>query len=338
MDMADNDAGRARSSIKSTSSDITLANVWDHFLARWGFKRNHHLVEPGLYALGNPSAGSPVFVTANYTLSFDALRSALAGIDGYIMVLDTKGINVWCAAGKGTFGTDELVHRIDATALHNVVSHRVLILPQLGAPGVAAHEVLKRSGFKVEYGPVRAIDLPEYLKNHRATPEMRRVHFNLPDRLVLIPVELVHILLPMVIAAVLVFFVRGILASAGTVVAILAGAVIFPILLPRLPTSDFSVKGFILGGLVALPFTLRILLGNPDSAWWPRAGWALIFLLAMPSVTAYLSLNFTGSTPFTSRSGVRREIFAYTPIMAWMFGTSILLAIALILIRGWGGG
>jgi hypothetical protein len=136
----------------------------------------------------------------------------------------------------------------------------------------------------------------------------------------------------------LVFFVRGILASAGTVVAILAGAVLFPILLPRLPTSDFSVKGFILGGLVALPFALRILLGNPDSAWLPRAGWALIFLLAMPSVTAYLSLNFTGSTPFTSRSGVRREIFAYTPIMAWMFGTSILLAIALILIRGWGGG
>ena len=336
--MAHTNADRVQRPIKSITNAITLANRWDHFLARWGFKRNHHLVEPGLYALSNPTADSPVFVTANYTLSFDALRSALAGIAGYIMVLDTKGINVWCAAGKGTFGTDELVHRIGAIALHNVVSYRVLILPQLGAPGVAAHEVLKRSGFKVEYGPVRAIDLPEYLKNHRATPEMRRVHFNLADRLILIPVDLVHVVLPMVIAAVLVFFVRGLLASAGMVVAILAGVVLFPILLPRLPTSDFSVKGFILGGLVALPFALRILLGNPDSAWWLRPGWALIFLLTMPPVTAYLALNFTGSTPFTSRSGVRREIFAYTPVMAWMFGSSILLAIALILIRGWGGG
>ena len=66
----------------------------------------------------------------------------------------------------------------------------------LGAPGVAAHQVKKRSGFKVEYGPVRAADLPEYLKNHQATPEMRRVAFTLRDRLVLIPVELVYVLMP----------------------------------------------------------------------------------------------------------------------------------------------
>jgi len=336
--MAHTNADQTQDSIKPITSTITLANRWDHFLARWGIKRYHHLVEPGLYALGNPTPETPVFVTSNYTLSFDALRSALAGISGYIIVLDTKGINVWCAAGKGTFGTDELVNRIEATVLHNVVSNRVLILPQLGASGVAAHEVLRRSGFKVEYGPVRAIDLPEYLKNHCTTPEMRRVRFSLADRLVLIPVELVHVLLPMLIAAVLVFFARGIIASAGTVAAILAGVILFPILLPWLPTSDFSVKGLILGGLVALPFALRILLGNPDSMWWPQAGWAMVFLLAMPPATAYLSLNFTGSTPFTSRSGVRREIFAFTPIMAWMFGTSILLAIAFILIKWWGGG
>jgi CO dehydrogenase/acetyl-CoA synthase gamma subunit (corrinoid Fe-S protein) len=175
--------------MRHTTSTITLANRWDHFLARWGVRRNQHLVEPGLYALGNPTADSPVFVTANYTLSFDALRSALAGIDGYIMVLDTKGINVWCAAGKGTFGTDELLNRIEATGLHNVVRHRGLILPQLGATGVAAHEVRRRSGYRVEYGPVRAMDLPEYLKTHQATPQMRQVRFNLADRLVLIPVE-----------------------------------------------------------------------------------------------------------------------------------------------------
>ena len=241
--MAVTNAAQTQCSIKSTTSVVTLRGRWDHCLARWGVKRNQHLVEPGLYALGNPTPDSPVFVTANYTLSFDALRSALRGIDGYIMVLDTKGINVWCAAGKGTFGTDELVNRIELTELHDVVNHRMLILPQLGATGVAAHEVRRRSGFKVEYGPVRATDLPEYLKTHRATPEMRQARFNLADRLVLIPVELVHVLLPMVIAAAVLFFFGGLVASGAAVAAILAGVVLFPIFLPWLPTSDFSVKG-----------------------------------------------------------------------------------------------
>ena len=331
------DSNRTHYLIKSITSRITLANRWDHFVARWGIRRNQHLVGPGLYAVGNPTADSPVFVTANYTLSFDALRSALGGIDGYILVLDTKGINVWCAAGKGTFGTDELVRRIEATGLHNVISHRVLILPQLGATGVAGHEVKRRSGFMVEYGPVRAKDLPEYLKGHRATPEMRKVNFNFPDRLVLIPVELVHVLLPMAIAAALLFFIGGLFASAAAVAAVLAGVVLFPIFLPWVPTTDFSVKGFILGGLVAAPFALRIFLGIPGPEWLLRGAWALIFLLTMPPVTSYLALNFTGSTPFTSKSGVRHEIFAYIPVMAVMFGTGIVLAIALILIRTWGG-
>ena len=300
-------------------------------------ERSEHRVEPGLYALGKPTSDSPVFVTANYTLSFDALRSALAGIDGYIVVLDTQGINVWCAAGKGTFGTHELVHRIEATGLHDVVSHRVLILPQLGAPGVAAHEVKKRAGFRVEYGPVRAADLPEYLQTRRATPEMRQVRFGLRERLVLIPVELVYTLLPMLVAAVAVFVFSGLWVSLAVVAGVLAGVVLFPILLPWLPTRDFSSKGFILGGLVALPFALAALLGSPKAAWWLRAGGALTFLLPLPAVTAFLALNFTGSTTCTSRSGVRREMSTYIPVMAWTFGLGVVLAIVLWLVRVLGG-
>jgi hypothetical protein len=319
--------------IRTATSTITRADRWDHLLARWGYRRNGHRVEPGLYALGNPTPDSPVFVAANYTLSFDALRSALDGIDGYILVLNTYGINVWCAAGKGTFGTDELVRRIEATGLHEVANHRVLILPQLGATGVAAHEVKKRTGFKVEYGPVRAADLPEYLKAGEATPEMRRVHFILRDRAVLIPVDLVGILVPLLIAAVASLLIVGPLAAAGAVAAVLAGVVLFPLLLPWIPTRDFSSKGFVLGGLTALPFALAALLGNADAAWWLRAGGALAYLLALPPVTAFLALNFTGSTTFTSKSGVRREMFTYIPVMAWMFGGGILLIVAVTLIR-----
>jgi len=316
--------------IQPTTGQLSLANYWDHILARWAFSREGHRVDPGLYALGNPNPSSPVFVTANYTLSFDALRSALEGTDAYILVLDTKGVNVWCAAGKGTFGTDELVHRVEVTGLSDVVNHRELILPQLGAPGVAAHEVRKRSGFKVEYGPVRATDLPEYLKTQKATSEMRHVHFTLWDRIVLIPVELVAMLIPLLIVGI-------ILRSPGMVMAILAGVVLFPILFPWLPTPNFSTKGYILGGIVALPFVLNAWLGNPEAAWWLRAAWALAFALTLPPITAYLALNFTGSSTLTSRTGVRREIYRYAPSMAWMFVPGVVLYIALAIFKIVGG-
>jgi hypothetical protein len=313
------------SEIRPTTSALTFANTLDHILARWAINRMGHRVEPGLYSLGSPIPDSPVFVTANYSLSFDALRSALKGIDSYILVLDTQGVNVWCAAGKGTFGTDELVKRIEESHLHEVVNHRVVILPQLGAPGVAAHEVKKRAHFKVEYGPVRAEDLHEYFKTRKATSEMRRVRFTFKDRLVLIPVEFVAAIIPLLILIVL--------GAKGPIAAILAGTVLFPILLPWLPTHNFSTKGFILGGVVALPFVLAAFLNNPASALWLRSAWALMYALLIPPITAYLALNFTGTSTFTSRTGVKAEMFAYMPAMAWMFGIGLLLNIALIFVR-----
>jgi hypothetical protein len=310
--------------IPTTTSTLSPANHWDHFLARWAVNRMGHLVKPGLYSLGNPTPDSPVFVTANYTLSFDALRSALRGSDGYILVLDTQGVNVWCAAGKGTFGTDELVKRIEESDLNEVVHHRIVILPQLGAPGVAAHEVKKRAHFKVEYGPVRAEDLPEYLKTRTATPEMRTVQFTLKDRVTLIPVELVAVLIPLLIL--------GLLRSPA-IAALLAGTILFPTLLPWIPTHDFSTKGFLLGEMIALPFAITALLRNPASALWLRSALALSWMLLIPSLTAYITLNFTGSTTFTSRSGVRREIFEYIPAMAWMFGIGLVLNVGLIFVH-----
>ena len=312
---------------------LTFRNHWDHILARIGVRRGNHRVDPGLYALGNPTPESPVFVSANYTLSFDALRSALEGIDGYILVLDTKGINVWCAAGKGTFSTDEVALRVMITRLGEMVTHRKLILPQLGAPGVAAHEVKKRTGFWVEYGPVLAKDLPEYLKNHQATPEMRLVRFPMRNRLELIPVDVVNILLPSLLVAALLYFLGGWVTSAAAATAVFAGIILFPILLPWLPTHNFSTKGFFLGILCAIPFALSVVFRHPEWSWWRQAGQALEFLLAMPAVTAFIALNFTGSSTFTSRSGVRREMFAYIPAMAWTFGTGMILAILFAIIR-----
>ncbi len=325
---------------RPTTAKIGPADRWAHFLARCGFNRGGHRVDPGLYSLGNPTKDSQVFVSANYKLSFSALRSSLAGIDCYILVLDTRGVNVWCAAGKGTFGTEELVNRVQSTNLHEVVRHRKLVLPQLGASGVVAHEVKKRSGFRVEYGPVLAADLPAYLETHTATPRMRKVRFNLRERIVLIPVELVKMLaLAVVIVAVRLIFGESLkMVPFEAFTAIMAGVVLFPILLPWIPTKDFATKGFILGAAAALPFALvKLFAPAPDTAYWVQAGRALAVILEWSPVTAFIALNFTGSTTFTSRSGVRREIFKYTPVMAGMFVSGIVITIVLKLIGKSGG-
>ena len=314
--------------IRSATSTITSAERFDHFLARWGWNRGGHRVGPGLYRLGNPGKESLVFASANYTLSFDALRSALDGRDAWILVLDTKGINVWCAAGKGTFGSAELIRRIEASGLPGIVSQRKIIVPQLGAPGVSWPEVMRKSGFSVEYGPVRASDLPEYLETRTATRAMREVRFPLRDRLVLIPVEFVHVFLPMVVAAVALYFLAGPVAALASVAAVLTGTALFPALLPVIPTSDFSTKGFILGAIVAIPFAVAFA-GTPSLPFWARVMAGIIPLLLIPAVTAYLGLNFTGSTTFTSRTGVKKEIFRYVPVMALMAGSGTALGILL---------
>jgi hypothetical protein len=315
--------------IRATSGTITFANRLDHLLARWGWRREtRHRVEPGLYRLGSPGADSPVFASANYTLSFDALRSALAGRDASILVLDTKGINVWCAAGKGTFGTAELVRSIGCSGLAGVVRHRKIIVPQLGAPGISAHEVQRLTGFAVQYGPVRARDLPEYLRTGKATPEMRRVQFPLRDRIALAPVEFVHIALPMFVVAAVLWFLAGPVAALAAVSAIIAGTVLFPTLLPFIPTQDFSTKGLILGAVVAIPFAVSFGT-NPALPFWADAVSAATALLLIPAVVAYLALNFTGCTTFTSRTGVKKEIFRYVPAMAVMAVAGSLAGITL---------
>ena len=100
-----------------------------------------YTVEPGIYAVGKPDETSPVLVSANYKLTFDILRKNLSGLDCWLLILDTKGINVWCAAGKGTFGANELVKRIESVVLSKIVKHKKLILPQLGASGVSGYEI-----------------------------------------------------------------------------------------------------------------------------------------------------------------------------------------------------
>jgi len=318
--------------VKNVSTKLTICDKYGAWKVRWGIGRMNYMVEPGLYSVGTPSQESPVLVSANYKLTFDVLRKNLDGIDCWLLILDTNGVNVWCAAGKGTFGTDELVSRIDIVGLSTVVSHRTLILPQLGAPGVNAHEVSQRTGFTVTFGPIRAEDIHAYIANgYEATKEMRRVKFTLSDRLVLTPMELVpsvKMALP-ILGALLVtnqfaknpFGKKDIAAYAG---AILTGSVITPMLLPYIPGRSFAWKGWLMG-LISTAGILGKSKGFHKENILMSAGQLLLF----PALSSFLALNFTGSTTYTSPSGVKKEMKQALPLiisagavgMAIMFGS-----------------
>jgi acetyl-CoA decarbonylase/synthase complex subunit gamma len=314
------------------------------FNVRWGIGRMHYTVDPGLYAIGDARPESPVFATANYKLTFDLLRRALAGKAGWILVLDTRGINVWCAAGKGTFGTDEIVERVEASGLADIVSHRRLIVPQLGAPGVTAHEVRRRSGFQVIFGPVRADDLPAFLENGlKATGRMRTKDFPLVERLALIPMEVVPAIKWAVVAVaalyVLSFLASGfsiskaagwtVVAAVSLGVSILAGAALVPALLPWLPGRAFSVKGFSTG----LLFGMGVFLLD-GAVHRPQTVAALAQLISIPALSAFFAMNFTGSSTYTSLSGVQKEMRLALPLEIGGMGAGFALWVIAVVIGG----
>ncbi len=337
---ADTPAGR----LPQVSAELTRQDYWGTIRARLSAFRMDYKIDPGLYALDHPDNHSPVFVSANYKMSFDYLRRALQGRPSWILVLDTKGINVWCAAGKGTFGTDELVERIESSGLRNVVSHRKLILPQLAAPGVAAHKVKQKSGFHVHYGPIRAEDLPAYLDaGWKATPAMRKMRFPLKERAVLIPIELFSAIQPLLILAVAFLTISilggpagyranaagvGFFAILALTGAVIGGAVLNPLLLPYLPGRAFTVKGFSIGIVVAL---LLLYLRDMNLSAWSGRIEAAAWLLIVPAVSGYLAMNFTGCSTYTSLSGVKKEMRWALPLEITCFAAGIFLWLGAIL-------
>jgi len=305
--------------------------------ARLGGYRDGYRVAPGLYCVGQPGPDSVVLVTANYKLSFDSLRKELQALDAWILVLDTRGINVWCAAGKKIFCSEEVVRWVKLTGLEKVVRHGKLILPQLSATGVSAMKAKKESGFQVIWGPVKARDVKEFIESGlSAVPRMRSVTFTTWERAVLVPIEVSHLLKPVLWILVGIFLLsgigprifsfgsawtRGITAALALAACILSGAVVAPVLLPWLPGKSFSMKGAFTGLIASFAVIL---------ASWSRVGGlgSLALILFATALSSYLTMNFTGSTPFTSPSGVEKEMRKAIPFQA---------AAALIALVAWVG-
>ncbi|MTK53180.1 mercury methylation corrinoid protein HgcA [Paludibacter sp.] len=328
------DLGLLTARIPSVSEQLTLVDKLGALKVRFGIGRNEYKVTPGLYKVGNPDSQSDVLLSANYKLSFDMLRKELGGRNLWILVVDTKGVNVWCAAGKGNFGTDVVVRGIKAASLESVVQHRRIIAPQLSASGVAAHKVKELSGFKVTFGPVLAKDIKPFIDaGYKATPEMRRVRFPMKERAKLIPVDFMYEKYKLLAILASVFVIAGldrtgllfgkmVSESAFPLITIfsayVAGIVLTPLFLPWVPFRPFALKGTFGGVLTSLLWIVLLHPALPE---------AIAIGLISLSVSSFMAMNFTGSSTFTSLSGVQKEMKWAIPIQIGTIASGFLLFI-----------
>jgi hypothetical protein len=349
-------------SIMTTAGAVPLISTalsfLDHLgtiMVRWSINRDHYAVAPGIYAVGTPGESSDVFVTANYKLSFDQVRKNLNGLNAWLLVLDTKGVNVWCASGKGVFGTNELVNRIRLSSLDKIINHHRLILPQLSATGVSAYKVKELTrylppvlvksessnanlnvdfslnnlklkpnpGYTVIFGPVRADDIKAFISDgYKAAREMRKVQFRLTDRAKLIPVDFINGKFYLLAALAIIFVLSGLgswgislqeamdhsfQAMVNVLLAYSAGIVFTPIFLPYLPGHSFAFKGFVSGLILSVILLLTGMIRNniPEMISW---------VLIISAISSFLAMNFTGSSTFTSLSGVKKEMKVAIPL------------------------
>ncbi len=141
-------------------------------------------IKVGLRCIGNPDRHSPVLVTCNFYITVRRLIRKLKNMNVWLLVADSRGVNVWCAAGGEEFNTHSVVAAIKTSGIVDRVDHRDVILPPLGAPGIKAIDVEKQTGWKIHWGPVSTDDIPSYLNNNRQrTESMKRVRYNWPERL-----------------------------------------------------------------------------------------------------------------------------------------------------------
>lgn len=285
---------------------------------RLGIGRYSYKVPTGVYAIGKPETGAAMFVTCNYKLTVDMIRESLKGYNCFLLVLDTNGINVWCAAGKGTFSSRELIYQLHKNDVKNTFGISTVYLPQLGASTMEPHLVRQYSGIQVKYGPVDGKDLSAFIDNDfTATKEMRQVKFRMKERMLLAPLEcilyakyaLYFIIYALVLTALSqlindTYSFNMILSSIGySVSALMIGTLVFPMLLPVLPFKRFSYNGYLLSlGLIFL-LTRRPL--------YTLLSLNIAFVIGLMMLIAFITFNFTGSTTFTSQSGVEIEAASF---------------------------
>ena len=121
-------------------------------------------VEPGIRTFGNPSENSPVLMTTNFALTFYTVASDIesAGLDCYLVVVDTEGLAVDSSVAGRKLTSDKIAETLKETKIDEKVKHRRLIIP--GKAARLSGEIQELSGWEVLVGPRDSSDIPKFLQ------------------------------------------------------------------------------------------------------------------------------------------------------------------------------
>lgn len=252
-----------------------------------------HRAPTGLMRVGKPGPASPVLVTGNFTLTVRRLREALVGHDVWLLVANSKGVNVWCAAGGGHFTHHDIISAIRTARVENTVEHREIILPQLCATGVERRAITEATGFATRWGPARLEDLPAFLdRGSRVFKSERFMRFPLWERMEMAAMWCVPTLV--LVTPVLALGTGLTTALTADAAMILMVCSVFA-LLPRLEIGGiwrlFVLAGFALGATVG-GYGLLLWLGAAIPAHIGAVAGVCVFVAGM------LFADLAGTTPW----------------------------------------
>ena len=122
-------------------------------------------VEPKVYTIGEPTDGSPLLLTTNFSLTYYTVESdaEASRVPCYILVVDTEGTSVLTA-----YSGDKLNEKVVADAMkkcdvEHLVKHRKLIIP--GYVAVMSGKLEEETGWEILVGPRESSMLPKYLQD-----------------------------------------------------------------------------------------------------------------------------------------------------------------------------
>lgn len=259
----------------------------------------------GLIKVGNPKKDAPVLVTGNYHLTVMKVKRALKEQNVFLLVANSRGINVWCAAAGGHFTHHDVISAIKLSNIENLVDHRTVILPQLAACGIEAKIIQQRTDWKVKWGPVDIEDFSAYSANgQKKSPGMAIIRFPLWARLEMTIAWAFWI--SALFSLALLLFKSEAVVPATSIVWLLSFLVFFafPVYLPLLRPGDQEKlwKKRQIGRRVFLLFFLFLVLAGLGTYSLLASRFTLPFLLFWGTVSVVTVLllggDLAGSTPF----------------------------------------
>jgi acetyl-CoA decarbonylase/synthase complex subunit gamma len=122
-------------------------------------------VEPKLYAVGEPTKDSPVFVTTNFSLTYFIVSGEIenSGLNAWLVVPECEGMSVLTAWASGKFSGSSIGKFCKEIGLNDAVDSRDLVIPGYVAQ-ISGELEECMPGWKIIVGVQEAGDMESWVK------------------------------------------------------------------------------------------------------------------------------------------------------------------------------